>query len=131
MIPATPLECLASALGAYFIAVSLGMLWKKEAYLEMMEEIGKSPTLVYYSSWISYGIGVLILWITKNSWDGWVALLTLFGWTALIKGFVRAVNPNVTRKAVRNLKTEKLMSWLGVALILIGGFLLFKGLGTF
>jgi len=33
-------------------------------------------------------------------------------------------------KAVKSMKTEKLLNWLRIALILIGGFLVFKG-GTF
>jgi len=125
------LNCVAAAIGAYLTAAGIGMLWKKDTYLKIAEEITKSPTLVWLSSWLAYGTGIAILYATQNSWQGWVGLLTLMGWIALLKGIVRAIDPTLTEKLVKKMDLRTYMSWVGIVIVLVGLFLLGKGMAWF
>lgn len=79
---------------------------------------------------MAIGLGAVLV-LTHNiwSWD-YRGLITLFGWTALIKGVSYLVLPKHAVHFTKNmLKSQSQMKVFLVACLILGGYLAYKGFG--
>jgi len=69
------------------------MLVNACALKPILEEMLQSPGLMFVTGVIAMIVGVLIV-ISHNIWTlDWRVIITLIGWTSLIKGTIRVVIP--------------------------------------
>lgn len=84
---------LSKAIGLYLVIVSVGMLTNASTLKPILAEMLKSPGLVYVAGVIAMIVGILIV-ISHNFWTlDWRVIITIIGWTSLIKGTIRVVMP--------------------------------------
>ena len=84
---------LSKALGLYLVIISVGMLTNASTLKPILGEMLKSPGLVFIAGVIAMIIGILIV-ISHNFWTlDWRVIITIIGWTSLIKGTIRVVIP--------------------------------------
>ncbi len=84
---------LSKALGLYLVIISVGMLINACTLRPILEDILKSPGLMFVAGIIAMVIGILIV-ISHNVWTlDWRVIITIMGWASLIKGTVRVVIP--------------------------------------
>ncbi len=84
---------LSKALGLYLVIISVGMLINACTLKPILGEMLQSPGLIFVTGVIAMIVGVLIV-ISHNIWTlDWRVIITLIGWTSLIKGTIRVVIP--------------------------------------
>ena len=119
---------LARFMGPYIIVIGIGMLFNLNAYRKIMEDFFKNAALVYVTGLLTFVAGLAIV-LFHNIWIlEWRLIITLFGWSILIKGSWLIIFPGtaakLTDKFVKNVKLV-LIPWtimlaLGLVLIIKG-----------
>ena len=65
---------------------------------KMLNEIGKDSTLTMFAG-VAGILGGLAVILNHNIWEwSWSVWITLFGWSALIKGFMYLMYPDVLKR---------------------------------
>ena len=84
---------IAQILGPLYVVFGIGLFLNGEAYREMLEDLLKSPPLIYMAGFLALSFGLLIL-AFHGSWAAdWTAIITLFGWLGTLKGVLIIVRP--------------------------------------
>lgn len=97
--------------------IALAFLINHRRYPAIMAEFAQTGVLLL-SGIVALFIGVTTV-VLHNLWVAdWRVLITLFGWTATIKGVVRVLFPEQISGWVRSLGMKPLLPWLIPALIL-------------
>ncbi len=120
---------IAQVTGIFCLVAGASMLIQKKVFIEVVNDMAKSPAILYTLGFISLLLGLLVV-LAHNIWDqGFLPLvITLIGWAMILKGAAGLVIPHTTFEYwVRLLKIEKL-SWLyALILLVIGVYLTFAG----
>lgn len=118
---------LAQAWGLYLILISLALLINKEGVRSLLGTMDTNGAVVM-SGALSLIIGVLSV-VAHNEWSGpaYVIVVTIFGWLALLKGFVRMTWPARTRKMVSSITDGGYVNVLLIICLLIGIYLAYMG----
>jgi hypothetical protein len=119
---------LAKAVGLYLVILSVGMIFDAARFRPLILEIIDNPPLLFLSGFIALILGIVLV-LSHNLWVmDWRVLITLVAWSALIKGIVRVVFPqmaiDLSRKWVKNDMPYYISG--GLCLVL-GIFLLYHG----
>ncbi|MBU0557341.1 MAG: DUF2065 domain-containing protein [Alphaproteobacteria bacterium] len=77
---------LAQALGLYMIVAGLSGLVAPQRWRAMIEEMERSPGLIMLAGMIAFAIGVALVLVHTILTDPLAVIVTLIGWSALIKG---------------------------------------------
>ncbi len=86
---------LAKALGIYLVVLSIGMLMNRDKVMTPLMDILDRPGILLFSGILPLIIGTLLV-ISHNIWTtDWRVLITLLGWSALIKGTMVIIYPNM------------------------------------
>ena len=119
---------LARFIGPYIIVIGIGLLLNLKYYQSIMEGFFKNPALVYITGLITFVAGLAVI-LFHNIWAmDWRLIITLFGWSALIKGAGLVVFPGVYAKMTgRFLKNIKLVAIPWAIMLAISIFLSAKG----
>jgi len=85
--------------GLIYVAAGLGGLLTKTGYLQnLLEEFSTSPALLYLSGMMAMVVGFLLVTF-HNIWVlDWSVIITVFGWIALVKGFILMALPEMYGK---------------------------------
>ena len=84
---------IAKMFAVIYLMVGLGMLFSPGYYHKAMGEMLKNPTVLYLGGAMAALAGFLIV-TYHNIWESsWVVVITIFGWLALLKGFMFLVFP--------------------------------------
>jgi hypothetical protein len=104
-----------------YIAVGLGMLLRPAHYGKMLADFTKSPGSIYLGGIMALIVGLLVV-MFHNLWaGGWVVVLTVFGWLALIKGCLILALPDLfVTKVSALMPTGKGLRVMGVAILVLG-----------
>ena len=84
---------IAGLIGPLLMAMASSMLINGNDFRAVIADIGKSPALILFSGIVTLVAGLAIVRL-HNVWSGgWQIIVSIFGWLALIGGFVRIVLP--------------------------------------
>jgi len=119
-------ELLAKVFGIYMICGGIGMMLRKEWAMQVMDEFEDNATITYLAGAIVLMAGTALV-LTHNIWQGWPEIMvTLIGWGAAVEGALLLIYPKALYKFARLLMPSvKLIPVFGIAVILLGGALLF------
>ena len=101
-----------------YLFIGLGMLMSPGHYKKMMDGFTNNPTMLYMGGIMATLAGFLIV-NAHSVWVGWPTIITIFGWLALLKGFMLLVFPDSFRfwgKAFKKIN----MAGFGVLVLAIG-----------
>ncbi len=71
----------------------------------------------------------LLVFVSHQVWNGWPLIITLFGLGMVLEGAFYLIFPEFMHGVKkRTIKNKSLFITGGIAMLLIGGFLLYKGL---
>ncbi|MBN2096296.1 hypothetical protein JW752_02740 [Candidatus Peregrinibacteria bacterium] len=106
-----------------FLALGLGMLLSPGYYKKSFQAMMKEPGLVLLGGMLALLFGFLIV-TRHNVWEGWPALITIFGWIAVLKGVSLIIFPGVSMPMFESwFKNKTFLQAIGVGTILFGAFL--------
>lgn len=118
---------LAQAWGALLVVLCGAMLVRKENFDRILRVMNHEGT-AFVAGFVTLMIGILSV-LAHNMWvAGWPVIITIFGWSALIKGVILITYPDLTLKTVN--KISPTSWWLRPLLILgiiFGGYLFSMG----
>lgn len=108
-----------------YLFIGLGMLMSPGHYKKMMDEIMKNASVLYLGGIMAVLAGFLIV-NAHNVWEGWPTIITVFGWLALLKGFMLLAFPDAF---VSWGKLFKKMNMAGIGVFVLALGLLFGYFG--
>lgn len=119
---------LAKALGIYFVIVSIGMVFDAARFRPLILDMLNKPPLLFLSGFIALILGILLV-VSHNIWVmGWQVIITLAAWSALIKGIIRVVFPQLFVDTSRKWVQSDMAYYVtGVVLLVLGIFLCYHG----
>jgi hypothetical protein len=129
MTPRTRFLC--SLIGFYFVLVSLCMLARREATVEIVEALIHNAPLMLMAGVIAVAVGLALV-LSHNVWSGGAAtiIVTLVGWAALGKGLlILLLPPNGAAEFF--LETMRFVEFFYLytgATLVIGIFLAYRGM---
>jgi hypothetical protein len=124
----TTSKMIAGLMGPTLAAIALAMLFKFDSIPELAEQVSRDPALIFLSGVLLFVAGLAIV-RAHNIWTfGWPVLVTTLGWLAIVGGLLRMLFPSRLAEIATDLGDRPgLIIGLSVAILLIGGFLSFKG----
>jgi len=119
---------LARLLGPYCLIVAIGVLINRKTYYKVMEDFFKNAAVVYIGGILTLFIGLLVV-LTHNIWAAnWTVLVTIFGWSGIIKGAWIIIFPNTLVKCIEIYQKKPALLMVNLLLVLaIGTVLTFFG----
>lgn len=119
---------LAKLVGPFIAILCIYFFQKDKSYLKLIDEVTKSQTIMLMFSIFNLAVGLLII-NTHNIWVwSWPVLITLIGWSALLKGAVFLLAPNLTVELTKSVAISKTAYKVCIGLLLIIGlYLTFVG----
>lgn len=124
---------LAKLLGLYCIAISISIFAHAQATVEIMKAMLRDPPLLYITGLLGMTAGLAIV-LAHNVWSGGALpiLVTLFGWTSLIKGALLLALPPETQSRIfiMGLGFDQHPSFYATFLLLIGAYLAYAGFSS-
>ena len=106
---------------AVYIAVGLGMVLRPAYYSRMLTDFTKSPVSAYLGGVMALIFGLLVV-MYHNIWSGgWVVVLTVVGWMALVKGFLILALPDfLVEKSIAIMPKGRGLQVMGAVVLVIG-----------
>jgi hypothetical protein len=126
-----PVIFIARLVGPLFVVLGIGCLINQTLYADMVGQAILVPVLIYLSGLMAFLAGVAML----NGYHRWSAdwriIITILGWLLVIAGVIRILLPTVAAVAAIGLYSGGYaMAVVGIIVLVIGGFLSFKGYRT-
>lgn len=118
---------LAKAWGLYVVLACLALLINKSSLRSLVNTMNNDSAVILTGA-LSLILGVLSV-LVHNIWSGpaFVIVVTVFGWLALLKGFVRMAWPSHTRKMFDDMMQGSTANILLVIALVVGAYLLYAG----
>lgn len=117
--------------GLAYLVMGIGGVIKRDAYIKLMEDFSKSAGVLFLTGLLTLTVGFILVTF-HNVWVmSWSVIITIFGWSALIKGILILMFPGFYFRIFDSMKKKKmLMRIYPIFVILIGVFLLLLGFGV-
>ena len=114
-------------LGLFFFSAGLGALVNPKLIKNIITELDKSATLMFYGGIMSLAIGYFIV-AFYNIW-GWnsALIITVIGWMSLVKGLALLVFPTPALKFYKKMNLEKYNSLVSLVILALGVMALYFG----
>ena len=120
---------LAKLIGPLLAAVGVGLLINFSVFQAITADFLRSYALIYVSGVIVLAAGLAIVNL-HNLWTrDWRAIVTVLGWLMVVGGIIRIVFPQIVISVGVSLFSFTYAVVAGICLVLLGGFLSFKGYG--
>ncbi len=117
-------EFFAQLWGAFFLI--FGILFLIRRQLGKTIEMTEDKAFVISTGYITFLMGLVTI-ILHNLWvSDWRVVITILGWMTLGKGIAKIGFPEFIHKRAQMFQHKQ--SWSAFFLILLGGYLLWKGL---
>jgi uncharacterized membrane protein len=122
---------IARLIGPMLAVAGIPMVVHANTYRTLIEEILISDALVYIAGLLAL-LGGLAIINVHNSWSsGWPLIITVFGWLCAIGGTIRMTAPELVETLAGTVyQLPGVVEGIGVAVLLFGCFLSFKGYST-
>lgn len=118
---------LSRLIGLYCLVISLVMAFEKQAIVAIRNTFVQNPAMLFLLGILTLVAGLAIV-LAHNQWSGGAlpVVVTLLGWTALIKGLLLSI-PQATVALWSHLQYERLFYvYVGIAFAL-GVYLTYAG----
>jgi hypothetical protein len=121
---------LAKVMGIVIAAFALAGLARPKVITDAIRDFDHESFARLVIGCMAIGLGVALV-LTHNVWEwSYRGVVTLFGWTALIKGISYLILPKHAVNFTKGmLKTKSQMQIFLVACLILGGYLAYKGFG--
>ncbi|HTT49256.1 MAG TPA: hypothetical protein VMG39_14800 [Pseudolabrys sp.] len=121
-------QYIARLAGPVFAAIGIGMLANGATYREMGAQFLAGYPFIYISGVLILLAGLLIL-NAHHVWTrDWRNVITLLGWAMTLIGVYRIIAPQFVSFVGKSvLAHDHFFLGLGIALLALGSFLIFKG----
>ncbi|MFH0820339.1 MAG: hypothetical protein V1908_01050 [Candidatus Peregrinibacteria bacterium] len=111
---------IARLLALIYLSAGLGMILNRDNYQKMMERFTEEAMALYIGGFMALAAGFALV-TYHNIWDGtWVALVSLIGWLAMIKGVIILVFPKLMISIMNSWFTTNRLPALGGFVLLLG-----------
>ena len=100
------------------------MLLNRKWIASVVEDMTKSPGLMWLAGLVALMMGVVIVNLNNYWTSGLPLFVTILGWLTLIKGAVILLFPKITISYYNKLSVDKMFAWGGVVVCVIGILLL-------
>jgi uncharacterized protein YjeT (DUF2065 family) len=119
---------LAKIIGPLFVVVGLGLFINLDHYRRMLSDFGSSPLSIYMAGTTALLLGLIVVTF-HNVWVvNWPVIITLLGWSALIKGAVRIAAPRlVADRAGLYARNTNVITASALVTLVLGGILTYFG----
>jgi hypothetical protein len=124
---------LAQIWGPVMLVLGLGMLVSRNRYRRMCRELGQKDFSVLLFALLAVVGGVVQIGV-HNSWGSLVeVIISLLGWSLLVKGVVFAIFPRLVGKVAKYWADSTVasstvaISTVGAVVLIIGGYLSWVG----
>lgn len=119
---------LAQVFGLMMLFIGLGMFIDKAYYEKIFKDFVDSPSELLTSGVLALAMGVALV-TYHNIWDGewWVVLITIFGWIALLKGFLRLLFPKMVMGMLKSIMKGHHMQSMAIVSVVLGLVLTYYG----
>jgi hypothetical protein len=115
---------IARILGPYCLIVALGGLLNLKTYQRVIDECVVNAAMVYIGGILALFFGLLILQC-NNIWTfNWRVIITIMGWSGLIKGMYLIFFPNSLIKVVKFYQKFPIFLASNLILVLVLGVIL-------
>ena len=120
---------LAQLFGLTLVIISIGALARPEIIFEAVRDLRPFTFCTLMAGFIGI-VGGLAIVLSHNIWEvSWRGLVTLFGWSALIKGFTYMVFPEAVVATGRVMLAGRRRTLLLVIVLAVGLYLTYYGFG--
>jgi len=119
---------IAKMFGIAYIVISIGFLFNQKTFRQVIEDFCNSPAACFYGGLLALTVGLAII-LTHNTWGkSWVVIITLIGWSGLIKGIWMIVFPDSVFKLMKAyLEKSSLIKFHGIFALVFGITLTYFG----
>ena len=118
---------IAKILGPVCLIIAMWLVFKREAYLRMMEDYFKNSALVYFGGMLPLVIGLIIV-LCHNVWTAdWRVIITIYGWGGIIKGIWILFFPNSVSRFIEVYQKSKTLVIVQTVFIIAIGIVLTIG----
>lgn len=99
-------------------------------HLEMEKNASKDLSIIYPSGFVFLMLGTLLI-VSHSIWTmDWRIIITLLGWSMLLKGIMRILIPDKVRSIIHKKKDKKKFILAEITVFIICLYLTFKGFYT-
>lgn len=120
-------EFIAGLIGPTLIAIALSILTNRAALEAMIGQIADNYAVVFLAGLMLFVTGLAIVRVHPG-WEGWTALVTTFGWLALLGGLVRMMIPDQSAAMARAfIASSAAVTGSAIAMLALGAFFTIKG----
>lgn len=118
---------LAKVIGLYLVIVALLLLFNKRG-VRYLFDIYQNPEAVFLTGVVELFLGLALV-VSHNTWTwNFQVIITVVGWTLLVRGLGRVAFPERTVRMLERFKTQKaLMTILLIVVGVIGAYLAYMG----
>ena len=122
-------KLIAGLIGPLLAALGMAMLVNREIFPVIIDQISHDYGLIVLSGMLALLAGIAIVRV-HNIWSGWQAIVTVFGWLAIVGGLARMWMPQMAGP-IANAFTASPAVLIAPAVVLLalGGFLSYKAYG--
>ncbi|MGO8952751.1 MAG: hypothetical protein ACLPWS_19625 [Rhodomicrobium sp.] len=123
-------KTIAALLGPTLMAGALSVLLNLRAWPGLVEQAAQNPAIVLVSGFPLFVAGLAIVYF-HNRWPAaWPAVVTVFGWIAIVSGLLRILFPTQLFKyGVSAVQTPGVLPIVAIVLLAVGAFLSYKAYG--
>jgi uncharacterized membrane protein len=122
---------IARLVGPVLAAVGVGMLSNQPTYREMAAQFLSTLPLIYFSGVLMLVAGLAILNLHADWTPDWRSAVTAIGWVLTCVGTFRIIAPQFANFiATSIIGNAGFFTGLGIFLVVVGGFVTFKGYVT-
>ena len=121
-------QLLARVIGPYMLIAGIGLMGSRTSYRQLIDELPNQKLLLMIVGAFTLIIGLLMLQF-HNVWSmDWRVLVTLIGWSTMIKGAMSLLAPDaMIGFASRFTASETALNIQGVIALLFGAFMSYMG----
>ena len=117
--------------GLAYVVMGLGGVISRDSYKKIMDDYAQSPALLFFTGLVTLTVGFLLVTFHNDWVMDWTVIITIFGWSALIKGVMILMLPSIYISISNSMKKSQMfMKIYAVLVLLIGVFLLLLGFGV-
>lgn len=114
---------LAQIWGPVILAVGIGVFVSRSYYTKIYRELEKDALAVLLFGMIAMAVGIVHVQ-SHNLWNSLPeAIVSLLGWSLLIKGTLFAVAPGIVDKSGNWWASHKMIPFAGFLTVLVGAYL--------
>jgi hypothetical protein len=123
-------KTIAALLGPTLAAGAVSVLLNLRSWPALVEQVSQNPAIVFVSGYPLFVAGLAIVYF-HNRWPAaWPAVVTLFGWIAVISGLLRILFPmQLFKYGAGAVQTPGVLPAVAIVFLAVGAFLSYKAYG--